>query len=122
VEATHEWEQVWPALDRRQAVGVAATQYEAWNGRVIVRHLYVSSSHRRRGIGRRLLNIALSAARETGARTARLEASNVNLPAMRAYERLGFGFKLCGLDTSLYHATPSEGEIALFLCRPLTAE
>jgi hypothetical protein len=32
-----------------------------------------------------------------------------------AYERLGF--HLCGLDTSLYDATASQGEVALFLSR-----
>jgi ribosomal protein S18 acetylase RimI-like enzyme len=49
-----------------------------------------------------------------------LETSNVNLPAVRAYERLGF--RLCGLDTSLYEGTPAEGEVALFLCRLLPDE
>ena len=43
--------------------------------------------------------------------------TNLNLPGVQAYERLGF--HLCGLDTSLYDATPSEGEVALFLCRSL---
>lgn len=119
MDATREWERVWLALDGDEAVGVVATQHEAWNRHVVIWHLYVSGSYRRRGIGRRLVNTALSAAREAGSRTAWLETSNVNLPAVRAYERLGF--RLCGLDTSLYDATPSEGEVALFLCRPLIA-
>jgi ribosomal protein S18 acetylase RimI-like enzyme len=112
-----EWERVWLALDGDQPVGVVATQHKMWNLRVIIWHLYVNTSHRRRGIGRRLLNTPLSAAREAGARTAWLETTNLNLPGVRAYERLGF--QLCGLDTSLYDATASEGEVALFLRRPL---
>jgi ribosomal protein S18 acetylase RimI-like enzyme len=119
-QARHEWERVWLALDADHAVGVVATQDDPWNRRVIIWHLYVSSGHRRHGIGRRLLDAALAAARQRGARTAWLEASNLNLPAVRAYERLGF--RLCGLDTSLYNATPSEGEVALFLSRPLIAK
>ena len=120
LDAAHEWEQAWLALDADQAVGVIATQHEVWNRRVIIWHLYVNTSHRRRGIGKRLLNTALAAAREAGARTAWLETTNLNLPGVRAYERLGF--QLCGLDTSLYDATASEGEIALFLCRSLIVE
>jgi ribosomal protein S18 acetylase RimI-like enzyme len=119
LDAAHEWERAWLALDRGQAVGVVATQYETWNRRLIIWHLYVNTSHRRHGIGRRLLNIALSAAREAGARTAWVETTNLNLPGVRAYEHLGF--QVCGLDTSLYDATASEGEVALFLCRRLTA-
>jgi|SRR5579862_131822 len=117
LDATHEWERVWLAVDEDHAVGVVATQYEAWNHRIVIWHLYVNRSHRRLGIGRRLVTTALLAAREQGARTAWLETSNLNLPAVRAYEHLGF--QLCGLDTSLYDGTPSEGEVALFLCRPL---
>jgi ribosomal protein S18 acetylase RimI-like enzyme len=117
LESRDEWESAWLAFDGGCAVGVVATQHDAWNRRAIVRHLYVSPGHRRRGIGRRLLEKALAAAREAGARTVWLETSNLNLPAVRAYERLGF--RLCGLDTSLYDGTAAEGEVALFLCRPL---
>jgi len=119
LDGGQEWESAWLALDGGQAVGVVATQYERWNRRATVWHLYVSPSHRALGIGRLLLETALAAAREAGARTAWVETSNLNLPGVRAYERLGF--RLCGLDTSLYHSTPAAGEVALFLCRPLTA-
>jgi GNAT superfamily N-acetyltransferase len=82
LDAAHEWERVWLALDGDPAVGVIATQHEMWNLRVIIWHFYVNTSHRRRGIGRRLLNTALSAAREAGARTAWLETTNLNLPGV----------------------------------------
>ena len=113
----HEWERIWLALDGGQAVGVVATQHETWNRRVVIWHLYVNGNHRRRGIGRELLNTALAAARQAGAQSAWLETTNLNLPGVLAYEHLGF--QLCGLDTSLYDATPAEGEVALFLSRPL---
>ena len=114
---THEWEQSWLALDREQPVGVVATQHDGWNKRVVVWHLYVDAGYRRRGIGRCLLETALDAGREAGMRTAWLETSNLNVPGVRAYERLGF--ELCGLDTSLYVGTAAEGEVSLFLCRGL---
>jgi ribosomal protein S18 acetylase RimI-like enzyme len=116
-ETANEWEQSWLALAGGKPVGVVATQADRWNRRVIVWHLYVNASHRRQGIARRLLEAALLAAREGGALTAWLETSNVNVPGIRAYERLGF--ELCGLDTSLYRGTPAEGEVALFLSRAL---
>jgi ribosomal protein S18 acetylase RimI-like enzyme len=113
----HGWESAWLALEGGRAVGVVATRYEAWNRRVVIWHLYVSGEYRRRGVGGRLLETALAAAREAGARTAWLETSNLNVPAVRAYERLGF--VLCGLDTTLYDGTPAEGEVALFFSRRL---
>ena len=112
-----EWERAWLALDGAEAVGVAGIGYEPWNRRMVIWHLYVSPGHRRRGIGRRLVETALAAAREAGALSAWLETSNVNVPGVRAYERLGF--RLCGLDTSLYDGTPAAGEVALFLSRAL---
>lgn len=112
-----DWERAWLALDGGRAVGVVSTGFEAWNRRIVIWHLYVSPGERRRGIGRRLMETALAAAREAGARNAWLETSNFNVPAARAYERLGF--HLCGLDTSLYEGTPAEGEVALFFCRRL---
>jgi ribosomal protein S18 acetylase RimI-like enzyme len=112
-----EWETAWLALAADQAVGVVATQREQWNRRVIIRHFYVDRGLRRQGIGRRLLDTALDAAREAGSRTAWLETSNLNVPGIRAYERLGF--ELCGLDLSLYDGTAAEGEVALFLRRSL---
>jgi ribosomal protein S18 acetylase RimI-like enzyme len=116
-ERAHEWERSWLALDGELPVGVIATQEERWNRRVIVWHLYVSASHRKQGIGRRLLEVALETAHAAGALTAWLETSNINVPGIRAYERLGF--ELCGLDTSLYEGTAAEGEVALFLSRSL---
>ena len=113
----HEWESTWLALEGARAVGVVATEYQAWNRRAIIWALYVSPGYRGRGVGRRLVETALSAARRAGARTAWLETSSLNVPGVRAYERLGF--RLCGLDTSLYDGTPAEGEVALFFCRPL---
>jgi hypothetical protein len=31
------------------------------------------------------------------------------------------GFRLCGLDVTLYDGTPAEGEFALFFSRPVDA-
>jgi ribosomal protein S18 acetylase RimI-like enzyme len=117
LDPAREWERTWIAVEGKRAVGVVATQHDRWNQRVIVWHFYVDPTRRGRGIGRRLLDVALDEAQRAGARTAWVETSNLNVPGVRAYERLGF--HLCGLDTTLYVGTPAEGEAALFLCRAL---
>jgi len=105
------------ALDGGATVGLVATAYQAWNRRLVVWHLYVQGGQRRRGIGRRLVERALALGARRGALTAWLETSNLNLPAVEAYRRMGF--ELCGLDTTLYRGTSAEGEVALFLARDL---
>jgi ribosomal protein S18 acetylase RimI-like enzyme len=98
-------------------VGFVAVGVEEWNRRLVVHQVTVAPAHRGRGIGGELMRRALAHGRERGARTAWLEVTSVNVPAVRAYRRMGF--RLCGLDTTLYTGTESEGETALFMARPL---
>ncbi|GHF67480.1 hypothetical protein GCM10010218_56200 [Streptomyces mashuensis] len=97
--------------------GFVAAGVEEWNRRLVVHEIAVAPGHRGQGIGGALLRRALAHGRRHGARTAWLEVTNVNVPAIRAYQRLGFA--LCGLDTTHYRGTPSEGETALFMSKPL---
>ncbi|MFF3318770.1 GNAT family N-acetyltransferase [Streptomyces sp. NPDC003035] len=97
--------------------GYIAVAVEEWNRRLVVHQVTVAPAHRGRGIGGELMRRALAYGRERGARTAWLEVTSVNVPAVRAYRRMGF--RLCGLDTTLYTGTESEGETALFMARPL---
>jgi ribosomal protein S18 acetylase RimI-like enzyme len=99
-----------------ELVGFGATEYEAWNRRAIVRHLYVAPEHRRAGIGMLLLSRLEGFARTAGARCLWLETQNVNVPAIRFYRRAGF--RLCGLDESFYDpAAAGPDEVALFFVR-----
>ncbi|MET9418596.1 GNAT family N-acetyltransferase [Streptomyces klenkii] len=97
--------------------GAVRLTHSAWNDRLVIADIRVAPGHRGRGIGTALMERGLAHGRELGARTAWLEVTNVNAPAVRAYRRMGFA--LCGLDTSLYRGTASEGETALFMSRPL---
>ncbi|MEU6881201.1 GNAT family N-acetyltransferase [Streptomyces sp. NPDC046712] len=97
--------------------GYIAVAVEEWNRRLVVHQVTVAPAHRGRGIGGELMRRALAHGRERGARTAWLEVTSVNVPAVRAYRRMGF--RLCGLDTTLYTGTESEGETALFMAKPL---
>lgn len=105
------------ALDGDLVCGYIDTDYEAWNRRLTVADFEVAGPYQGRGIGRALMGRAIAWARERGAGHVWLEVTNINAPAIRAYQRMGFTF--CGLDTSLYSGTESEGESALFMSRRL---
>lgn len=106
------------AVDEHGAVcGVIDLVSESWNRRVSVTELKVRPAQRRRGIGRQLMERAVSYGHKCDARTLWLEVTNINTPAIHAYLRMGFTW--CGLDMSLYRGTGSEGEVALFMSRSL---
>jgi ribosomal protein S18 acetylase RimI-like enzyme len=96
--------------------GFVAVSYSGWNRRLTIEDIEVGPEHRGKGVGRALMGLAVEFARERGAGHLWLEVSNVNAPAIHAYRRMGFAF--CGLDTTLYDGTPSEGEQALYMSMP----
>lgn len=111
------WERGWVAEQAGAVAGVACTRYEGWNRRLVIWHLYVDQAHRRQGVARALMTVAADEGRRAGACTAWLETQNVNVPAIRAYQALGF--TLCGLDLTLYCGTAHEGDVALYMARAL---
>jgi ribosomal protein S18 acetylase RimI-like enzyme len=98
--------------------GFAAVEYEAWHARLVLWHLYVSPERRRSGIGRALLARVEAHGRSCHAAQVWLETSNVNVPGIAAYERLGYA--LCGLDRTEYATLPYANESAIYLAKPLT--
>ncbi|MGW3008407.1 GNAT family N-acetyltransferase [Streptomyces sp. NPDC001219] len=107
------------AVDGGTVCGVVAVGVEEWHRRLVIQQIAVASTHRGHGVGAALMERACAYGSRLGARTAWLETTSVNVPAVRAYRRMGFA--LCGLDTTLYRGTPSEGETALFMSRELGA-
>jgi ribosomal protein S18 acetylase RimI-like enzyme len=100
--------------------GVVGAGFAAWNRRVRVEHLYVAPGARRRGAGRALMESVLAFARRKGARCVWLETQAENAPAARFYRRLGF--RLCGLDVTLYDPLtlgPEAPDTALFFALDL---
>ncbi|HTE54834.1 MAG TPA: GNAT family N-acetyltransferase [Kofleriaceae bacterium] len=110
------WEIGFVAEDE-QICGFAAAEYEPWHARLVLWHLYVAPARRGEGIARALLAHVEQHGRELGARRVWLETSNVNVPGIAAYARLGYA--LCGADTTHYEATSTAAESAVFLSRPL---
>jgi ribosomal protein S18 acetylase RimI-like enzyme len=100
-----------------EVVGFAEVEVASWNRRASITHLYVSSQHRGKGIGAALVEALAERARRGGARCLWLETQNINYPAVQFYRRIGF--RLCGLDDTLYDPASLPGEVALFFVRDL---
>jgi ribosomal protein S18 acetylase RimI-like enzyme len=109
------------ACTHGEIIGYGELQYESWNDRARIEHIYVSRPFRGRGVGRSLLDaLTVHAHRIPSARCLWLETQNVNYPAVQFYLRMGF--RLCGLDETLYHpADPYlvADEVALYFARDL---
>ncbi|MGI8613542.1 MAG: GNAT family N-acetyltransferase [Nocardioidaceae bacterium] len=110
------WTEASVACVGGQPVGFMSTVYHSWNRRQLLWGLYVDRHHRGRGIGGALVEVALERGRENLARQLWLETQNTNLPAVRAYQAMGFD--LVGLDRTLY-AGAAAHDTALYLARPL---
>ena len=114
------WDRGWVATDDDDEDGAirgfATVEHEPWHGRLVLWFLYVAPAWRRRGVGRALLAEAERHGRSLEATHVWLETSNVNVPGVRAYERLGYA--LCGADTFFY-GRYMPGEQALYLAKPL---
>ncbi|MFB7646240.1 GNAT family N-acetyltransferase [Streptomyces sp. NPDC056084] len=105
------------AIDANECLaGYVVVSFDSWNRRLTIVDVTVAPAHRGRGVGRTLMGHAAEFARERGATHIWLEVTNINAPAIHAYQRMGFTF--CGLDTTLYDGTPSAGEQALYMSMP----
>ena len=109
------WDTAWVA-DDGGVRGFAAVEYEPWHARLILWFLYIAPEWRRRGVGRALLAQVEAHARSVGASHVWLETSNVNVPGVLAYERLGYS--LVGADR-LYYGAYMPGETAIYLAKLL---
>jgi GNAT superfamily N-acetyltransferase len=109
------WNAGWVA-DDDGVHGFATVEHEPWHERLVLWFLYIAPAWRRRGVARALLERAEAHGRTVGASHVWLETSNVNVPGVRAYERLGYS--LCGADRLLY-GSYMPGEAAIYLAKPL---
>ena len=102
------------AYDDGDLVGLAIAEREDWNSSLMVREFRVAASHRKRGIGRRLMDHIVSCAGSQGFRTVVCETQNTNVPAIDFYRSIGFEFE--GVDLSFYTNDDAlDGEVAVFM-------
>ncbi|MCX6049231.1 MAG: GNAT family N-acetyltransferase [Chloroflexi bacterium] len=106
------------AFDGEQLVGLLIAEPQSWNNSVVVCEFHVAETHRRRGIGRRLMEGVAAQATQTGLRIIVCETQTTNTPAIQAYRKLGF--RLEGVDISYYTNNDyPDGEVAVFMKRRL---
>lgn len=75
-----------------------------------IHDLAVAPEHRDRGMGRRLLSLALDLGARRGARSAHLEVRETNRPALGLYRSLGF--RTVGVRRG-YYESPAEDALVL---------
>ena len=109
------WDRAEVVVENGRIIGFVATEFQFWNRRLVLWHLYVDANARRRGIGHVLMTRAIARAAEEKAICIWLETSNLNVPGVAWYRKQGF--ELGGLDTTLYAGTPAAREEALFFVR-----
>jgi len=103
------------AMDGDAACGIAGSfldQNDATRAQLI--SMWTAPAHRRRGVGRLLVNAVLAWARSRNARTLLLLVTAHNEPAIRFYEQLGF--------TRTGHAQPYPNDPAILeyeMSRPI---
>ncbi len=108
------------AYDGATLVGFALAEPRDWNRSVWVHEFAVAASHRRRGIGRRLVAELARRAQEAGYRALVCETQTTNAPAIDFYRAAGF--RLEGVDISYYSNEDLErGEVAVFMKKRVPA-
>ena len=106
------------AYDIHQCVGIALAEPRHWNKSLWVWELHVAETHRRRGVGRQLMEVLAQRGYAAGLRTLVCETQNTNVPAMHFYRKMGF--TIGGIDLSYYSNEDfPDGEIAIFMKKRL---
>ena len=104
--------------DRGRLVGIAISERTDWNRSLWIREFRIAESHRRRGLGRQLMEKVAADATAKGLRILVCETQNTNVPAMDFYRSVGF--EVAGVDLSYYtNSDLAAGEVAVFMKRKL---
>lgn len=104
--------------ERGRPVGIAISERIDWNRSLWIREFRIAESHRRKGLGRQLMEEVAADATEKGLRILVCETQNTNVPAIDFYRSVGF--EVVGLDLSYYtNSDLASGEVAVFMKRKL---
>lgn len=108
------WDRALVATLDRRVCAFAAYAFSAWNRRLVLLHMYVDSKVRGQGVGSTLMDAMLNDPGANRAQHPWLETQTNNVPAIRAYEKMGF--RIVGLDQTLY-ADRLAVDTALYMSR-----
>lgn len=94
------WEgaEAYGVLENGELVACVEVWKEGWSNRLRVTEFWVDKSHRRKGLGRALMDFAKQCAKELGCRVLMLETQSCNETAVAFYLAQGlsfFGFDRC---------------------------
>ncbi|MBI5935462.1 MAG: GNAT family N-acetyltransferase [Chloroflexi bacterium] len=99
-------------------VALILAEAREWNRSLWVWEFHVAETHRKRGIGKRLMERAAESAKRIHLRTIVCETQNTNANAIHVYRKLGF--RVEGVDISYYtNNDHPDGEVAVFMKRRL---
>jgi ribosomal protein S18 acetylase RimI-like enzyme len=106
------------AYTGEELVGFLIASAQDWNHSLWVWEFHVAATHRRQGIGRRLMECAAEKARASSLRVIVCETQNTNSSAIQAYRRLGFHVE--AIDISYYtNQDYPDRDVAVFMKRRL---
>lgn len=106
------------AWDGDLLVGISVAEEYAWNRSLQIWEFHVVDSHRRLGIGRRLMDTVASRAHDANLRILVCETQNTNTPAIDFYRKVGFNVQ--AIDLSFYSNDDIDGgEVAIFMKRKI---
>ena len=106
------------AYDGRRLVGLAIAERQDWNSTLNVWEFHVAESHRRRGIGRRMMDALVTVASHDYLQVISVETQNTNVSAIHFYRKVGFTLE--SIDLSYYGRDAlMRGEVAVFMKRYL---
>jgi ribosomal protein S18 acetylase RimI-like enzyme len=104
------------AYEGDRLVGIALAEPRRWSRSLWVWEFHVAETHRRRRIGRLLMDAMVEKAHQAGFRNIGLETQSTNVPAIAFYRAVGFEIE--ALDLSFYTNTDAiDGEVAIFMKR-----
>jgi ribosomal protein S18 acetylase RimI-like enzyme len=100
-------------IDTNGLIGVIICQEMKWNNTLQVEHLIINRARRGQGIGSMLMTTIIEHSSQKCFRLIAVETQNTNVPAIKFYEKQGF--KITGLNLTLYDGKENSGEIAIFM-------
>ena len=87
-------------FDGDKLIGAVEVCHEGWSNRLAVTELWVEEHHRKKGVGKALMDKAKELCHERGHRAIILETQSCNTNAIGFYRHEGFG--LIGFDSCCY--------------------